>query len=141
MARVTLTLLGGFRAQLDDDRVPPLSIKKAQALLAYLAVPLGQSHRRDRLARLLWGDMREPQARAGLRHALFTLRRSLGGDDALRLAGETVAVDPAVVESDVDAFERCLTDGAPAAWSERRPCIGGSSSRASPSTRRRSRSG
>ena len=70
MIRLSLALLGGFRARLDDQALA-IGVKKSQALLAYLAVPLGQAHPRDKLAALLWGDMREPQARAGLRQTLF----------------------------------------------------------------------
>ena len=115
MARLNLTLLGGFRAWLDEDRAVAPPIKKAQALLAYLAVPLGQTHPRDRLAALLWGDMRAPQARAGLRQVLFALRKALGDADALRLEAETVALDPAAVGVDVHEFEQCVADGSPAA--------------------------
>jgi DNA-binding SARP family transcriptional activator len=57
MARLTLTLLGGFEARLDESRALRLSIKKGQALLAYLAMPAGKPHLRDKLATLLWGDL------------------------------------------------------------------------------------
>src|SRR5687768_7980146 len=97
MARLELTLLGGFRARLDAG--PPLALptRKAQALLAYLALPLGHVHPRDKLAALLWGDMRQPQARASLRQALAAIRRALTGTEALRIDNETVALDPAAV--------------------------------------------
>jgi len=52
MARLTLTLLGGFRAHLDRDRAIALSVKKGEALLAYLARPAGKVHLRDKLATL-----------------------------------------------------------------------------------------
>lgn len=107
MARLSLTLRGGFHAGLDDDRTPALSIKKAQALLAYLSIPAGKSHLCDKLATLLWGEMREAQARGGLRRALFTLRRALGDAKPLRLEGEGVALDPALVAIDVQEFEEC----------------------------------
>src|SRR5262245_52958508 len=106
MARLSLTLLGGFRAQHDGDQALVIAIKKSQALLAYLALPLGQAHPRDKLAALLWGDMREAQARAGLRQTLLTLRKVLGDPEPLRVVGETVALDPARVAVDVDAFEQ-----------------------------------
>src|SRR5206468_5284342 len=92
-----------------------VSIRKAQALLAYLSLPLGDIHPRDKLANLLWGDLREPQARAGLRHVLFTLKKALGDANALRLEGETVSLDPAVVVVDVHEFEQMLADGGAAA--------------------------
>ena len=78
MARLSLTLFGGFRARFDPDQALVIAIKKSQALLAYLALPLGQAHPRDKLAALLWGDMQEAQARAGLRQTLYTLRKVLG---------------------------------------------------------------
>ncbi len=111
MARLSLTLLGGFRARLDGDQPLVIAIKKSQALLAYLAFPLGQAHPREKLAALLWGDMREAQARAGLRQTLFTLRKVLGDPAPLRLVGETIALDPALVAVDVRAFEERVARG------------------------------
>lgn len=106
MARLDLTLLGGFRARLDSG--PPLALptRKAQALLAYLAVPPGRAHPRDKLASLLWGDMGQPQARASLRQALAAIRKALAGCGALQVDGETVALDPAEVSVDTEVFER-----------------------------------
>ena len=46
MARLTLTLLGGFRARLDPGAPLALPTRKAQALLAYLVLPPGQAHPR-----------------------------------------------------------------------------------------------
>jgi len=74
MARLNLALLGGFQGRLGDGSPLRLPTRKAQALLAFLAIPSGRSHPREKLASLLWGGVREPQARRGLRQALFTLR-------------------------------------------------------------------
>ena len=111
MAPLSLTLLGGFRARLDGDQPLVIPIKKAQALLAYLALPLGQAHSREKLAALLWGDMRDAQARAGLRQALFALRKVLGTSSPLRMVGETMGLDPGCVVVDVAAFEQRVADG------------------------------
>jgi tetratricopeptide (TPR) repeat protein len=59
MARLELTLLGGFQARLVPGGAITLPTRKAQALLAYLALPAGRLHPRDSLAALLWGDVRE----------------------------------------------------------------------------------
>jgi hypothetical protein len=52
-ARVTLRLLGGFRAHFGPGPALVLPTRKAQALLAYLALPAGRAHPRDKLATLL----------------------------------------------------------------------------------------
>jgi DNA-binding SARP family transcriptional activator len=116
-ARVKLTLLGGFQAQVGAGAPLVLPTRKTQALLAYLALPLGQAHPRDKLATLLWGDMPDAQARGNLRHALSRIRKNLpaGVRPGLVLDGPTVALDPSVVEVDVAEFERLVADGRPPA--------------------------
>src|SRR6185295_7890766 len=116
MAHLSLTLFGGFRARIDGN-ILPIAIRKSQALLAYLALPLGQARKRDELAALLWGDMRPPQARTRLRQTLFALRKELGNPEPLRLIGDTVALDASLVSADVEAFERCVARGS-------RPALG-----------------
>ena len=56
MARLFLGLLGGFSARFDGG--PPLTLlsRKAQALLAFLALPAGRWHSRETLATMFWGD-------------------------------------------------------------------------------------
>ena len=76
MARLTLTLLGGFRAHLDPGAPLAFPTRKAQALLAYVAMPPGHAHPRDKLASLLWGSTVETTARTSLRQTLYALRRS-----------------------------------------------------------------
>src|SRR5713226_7038579 len=114
MARLSLTLLGGVQARLDPGPAIALPTRKAQALLAYLALPLGRPHPRDKLAALLWGGIREESARASLRQALFAIRKALGDSErALRHEGDTVALDAAVVDVDTAAFERAGGEGTP----------------------------
>ncbi|PYN14101.1 MAG: hypothetical protein DME06_05545, partial [Candidatus Rokuibacteriota bacterium] len=94
-----------------------LPTKKAQALLAYLALPPGQPHPREKLATLLWGDMQDAQARGNLRHALSRIRKLLppSARSGLVFDGPSVALDPSIVEVDVARFERLVADGRPAA--------------------------
>src|SRR5260370_616965 len=117
MARLGLTLLGGFQARLDPGGAVALPTKKAQALLAYLALPLGQAHPRDKLAALLWGGIREESARNSLRQALFAVRKALATTDpaSLMLERDTIALDRGAVSVDVADFERLLADGSPEA--------------------------
>lgn len=113
MLRLNLTLFGGFEARLEGGALLNLPTRKGQALLAYLAMPLGQAHLRDKLAALLWGDTPDEQARRSLCQALFTLRKALGrpGPTLLLTDGETVALNPEGVEVDVARFEQALGEG------------------------------
>ena len=117
MPDLRVTLLGGFEARLASGATVSLPTKKAQALVAYLGVRAGQSHPRDKLAALLWGEKADDQARGGLRHALVALRRALAEADPppLRVEGQTLALDAAATEVDVVAFERRVAEGTPAA--------------------------
>ena len=110
MAKLNLALLGGFQARLEAGAALVLPTRKAQALLAYLALPPGQAHPRDKLAALLWGGIREESARASLRQALFAIRKALGADAVavLRQEGDLVALNPVAVEVDVANFERAV---------------------------------
>jgi DNA-binding SARP family transcriptional activator len=105
---LSLTLLGGFQARQDSDAgaVVALPTKKAQALLAYLALPPGRAHPRDKLAALLWGDTGEARARDSFRHTLAALRRALAAcpPSILKQEGQTLALDPALVAIDAIAF-------------------------------------
>src|SRR5262247_578968 len=121
MARLTLTLLGEFRARLGSD-APPLSLptRKAQALLAYLAMPAGVAHPRDKLASLLWGSTVETTARLSLRQTLYAIRKSLRGADPqpLQIHANTVVLDPAAVSVDVRAFVQGMAEATPSALAE-----------------------
>ena len=115
MARLSLTLLGGLQARLEPGGAVALPMKKGQALLAYLAVPIGKAHPRGKLAALLWGGIREESARNSLRQALFGLRKVLvpTSPPALVLEGDTVALDREAVNVDVAEFESLVSSGTP----------------------------
>src|SRR5947209_2591358 len=108
MARLSLSLLGSFQVRVVAG--PPLDLpaKKAQALLAYLAVAPGRAHSRDKLAGLLWGNTGDEHARNSLRHALVALRKALPltKPASLVVEGHTLALNPQAVDVDVAAFER-----------------------------------
>ena len=115
MAALSLRLLGGFLLRA-DGRPRPLPARKAQALLAYLAVRAGRAHARDALTGLFWADAGERQARQSLRQIMVRLRRALaGGPRALVTQGDTVTLSPAALDLDVAAFERLVRRGTPEA--------------------------
>ena len=116
MAQLTLSLLGGFEARIGSGPPLPVTTKKAQALLAYLALTPGQSHPREKLAALLWADTAPGPARNALRQALFALRRGLGAieGEILQATGDVITLVPGAVQSDTAAFERAVREGTPA---------------------------
>src|SRR5260370_34800355 len=57
------------------------ALRKAQALLLYLAVE-GGMHQRRQLDAFLWPDSEPHEARAALRNAIVLLRRLLGDPEA-----------------------------------------------------------
>src|SRR5262245_38371226 len=107
MARLNLVLFGGFRATI-GARPILLPLKKAQALLAFLALSPAQRQTRERLAALFWGDTSEEQARNSLRQTLFTLRSTLGrvGSQIVGSDAGAVWLETGAVDVDVLAFER-----------------------------------
>src|SRR5215831_2261913 len=115
MARLTLSLLGGFQARLDAG--PPLILPvKAQALLAYLAIRPEQAHPRDKLAALLWGGTDDEHARGNLRRTLFDIRQVIRAvsPDPLITEAKTVALGPDALDVDVLTLERLAAEGTPA---------------------------
>jgi adenylate cyclase len=94
-----LTLFGDFSLARADGGEVPLKSKKAKALLAYLALPLGKAHSREEIMALLWSDRGEAQARASLRQVLSGLRKELGdeGAAALKISDDALSLDPDAV--------------------------------------------
>ena len=116
MGRLRIKLLGGYTVLDDRTGEVALPARKAQALLAYLALSAGQWHGRDRLAGLLWSDRQEARARNSLRQALASIRH-LGqglGVDLVETDGDRVQLPNGVAETDVAAFQK-LSDNDPIA--------------------------
>jgi TolB-like protein len=97
-------VLGRFEAQWSDGESVDFISKKAQALLAYLAVESGRAHTREQLATLLWSETGEERARHNLRQALSKIRAC--SDSLLIARGESLKIDPASCTADVFEFER-----------------------------------
>ena len=67
--------------------------------------PTGLS--RDKLQAFLWPESDTPNARHVLNQLLYAQRRQVG-DETLFLGRKTLRLNPAVIPSDVDGFERAL---------------------------------
>jgi DNA-binding SARP family transcriptional activator/pimeloyl-ACP methyl ester carboxylesterase len=102
-----LSLLGPFSIERDGPVV--LRNKKAQALVAYLAMAPGVVHARERLATLLWPDSSEEAARQSLRQCVSALRRELA-DLAISVDHDLLGFEAGRIATDVDEFKAALID-------------------------------
>ena len=91
-----LKLHGGFRACDAEGREISIKSRKAKALLAYLASPLGKLRSRETITALLWSERGDEQARGSLRQALRGLRQDLGEElsQVLRVTNDGLALNP-----------------------------------------------
>ena len=96
--------------------------QKAQALFAYLALSAGRSHRRDKLAGLLWSDRGDADARHSLRQALSLITKAMRsgpwGATAMSIEADAIAIEPAAIEVDAARLEGLVADGSPEALLE-----------------------
>src|SRR5712692_7670259 len=94
-----------------DERRLSFALRKAEALLLYLAVEAGM-HSRGQLAALLWPDSESSTARNALRNALTLLRSlladaSAAGHSHLLQEQELLGLNPqAPLERDLDVVQR-----------------------------------
>jgi len=75
-------LLGTFEVRF-DARPIRISSRPAQSLFSYLILNAGKTHRREKLAGLMWPSSPELLARDNLRHALWRIRKVLPPDPDL----------------------------------------------------------
>ena len=109
-----LRVLGGYALDgTSGAAAPGFPKRRAEAVLAVLAVCGDLGCTRERLLALLWPESEEASARHGLRDALHIIRRTLGAG-AVPSAGRLLRLDPAVVASDVGQFSQALSAGRPA---------------------------
>ena len=140
MTQLSIRLFGGFRAQHGSARPLAIRRKKAQALLAYLAMHPGQTCSRDSLAGLLWSGTTDEHARHNLRQTLFALRQAVDPDPFI-VDGEQIGLRERAVDVDVAAFERGVGRARAGAREGDGPVPGASCSKISASTRRPSTTG
>ncbi len=69
-------LLGQFDIRMDGKRVT-IPSRAGQSLLAYLMLTAGTSHRREKLAGILWPDTTDENARKNLRQELWRIRKAI----------------------------------------------------------------
>jgi DNA-binding SARP family transcriptional activator/tetratricopeptide (TPR) repeat protein len=117
--QLSLRLLGPPKVSFGEQ--PPLRfrVKKALALLCYLAVEGGRHPRRE-LAELLWPQSPERRARTDLRAVLARLRKTLGEESAqeheeeeaprlLLIDRDLLGLKPKEIELDLEALEEAVS--------------------------------
>jgi TolB-like protein/DNA-binding SARP family transcriptional activator/Flp pilus assembly protein TadD len=106
-------VLGGFALdELPVAAAPVLLRRRAEAVMAVLAVCGDLGCTRERLLALLWPESDEASARVGLRDAIYAIRRALGPGAVP--SGRLLRFDSVVILSDVLAFTQALSSGRPA---------------------------
>jgi len=112
-AEVRIDLLGGFAVRDEVGREVAIASRKAQALLAFLALAPGKPQPREKLMGLLWSDRAEPQARSSLRQALSELRKALPETDPPLLSAQrdSVWLNPESVQVDAVTLGRLIAAG------------------------------
>lgn len=111
--KLKVRLLGSFEVIAADGHAATLPTRKAQALLALLALRPGQAVLRHKLCELMWPEVPFEQARHSLRQALFSVRRVAQG--ALSAGPRSVALTAEIVSVDVTELEQELSASTPEA--------------------------
>jgi DNA-binding SARP family transcriptional activator len=108
MISLQIELLGGFKTRLASGAPLVFSQRKAEAILAYLALAPDHAAPRTRLFNLLWSERGEEQARSSLRQALAALRKGLREAEPMPILSErgTVALIGEQVTVDAGKFEK-----------------------------------
>src|SRR6516225_483127 len=101
--KIELRLLGPLSLATDGHELRQLP-RKADALLALLALQPGRLITRETVADFLWTDRGPEQARHSLRQTLLVLRHSAGGDLILA-EGNSLVIPPGTLTVDAIEFE------------------------------------
>jgi len=117
-----LRTFGGLSlARGSEDLTGAVTQRRRLALLALLAVAGSGGMSRDKLLAYLWPESDAERARHVLNQLLYAQRRQVGGDavgEELFLGRKTLRLNPAVIATDVDAFEEALAVDNPARAAE-----------------------
>lgn len=109
---VRLLLFGALEIRKDDgeEMTSALAAAKHIALLTYLAVGNSGSHRREKLAALLWPDLDNERARNALSKAIHHIRRTLGEEVLAVTGNQSIAIDPGAIWSDAARFDAAFAE-------------------------------
>jgi DNA-binding SARP family transcriptional activator len=107
----SLKLFGGATLITGDGPAAGPALQRHRlALLSLLAAAHPRAVSRDKLVAALWPERDAEHGRNLLNQAVYALRQALG-TTALHSTGDDLQLDPAVVATDVIAFEQALAAG------------------------------
>jgi DNA-binding SARP family transcriptional activator len=113
MCKFELFLFGSPRFHYQGKAID-LKLRKAMAILIYLAITKGQISR-DELATMMWPESSQSRARASLRRTLYTLNKTIGVE-ILLVDTDTICLDPQVnLSIDVENFKQWTRECSPEA--------------------------
>src|SRR3546814_3954292 len=102
-----LRLFGGFSLSDASGEVAGLTLRKTEALIAFLAAGTSHSQPREVLANLLWSESTQAGALQSLRQARLTLTRNLAahGLAFVQFSRREVVLDDSAVRSEEHTSE------------------------------------
>jgi DNA-binding SARP family transcriptional activator len=111
MGMLRLRTFGGLTlSRGDEDLTGAITQRRRLAILAILAVAGRHGLSRDKLQAYLWPESDADRARKVLNQLIYAQRRQVG-DEALFLGQKTLRLNPAVMWTDVTAFDSALAAG------------------------------
>ena len=109
-----LSLLGGVSLYFGNQQIT-IENRKANALVAYLAIAPGMKESRQRLAGLLWSETEDARALASLRQSLHVVRRAFNDAGVAGLSADKlhVRLDRSTLITDLDDAAGSIDRGQP----------------------------
>jgi DNA-binding SARP family transcriptional activator len=109
-----LSLLGGVALYVGNHEIA-IENRKANALIAYLALAPGMKESRERLATLLWSETEDAKARASLRQSLHVVRKAFDNAGLAGLSADKlqVSLDRSTLITDLDDAAASVDRGQP----------------------------
>jgi len=106
MNKNRFNLVGEFQYISGDGQLGEISLAKDIGVIAVVALSKNYSCSRSRIIDLLWGDRCDEQARASLRHSLWSLKKALhrSSEDLLQIDRKRVRLNPELCSIDVSEF-------------------------------------
>ncbi|MEX0339846.1 MAG: BTAD domain-containing putative transcriptional regulator [Arenibacterium sp.] len=111
--KLKLRLIGAFSVTDDQNASVSLSGRKDRAVLAFLGAHPDRPIARERLVDLIWPGAADGAGRASLRQSISTIRKALSNPDILSVDRDTITLNGACVETDVQRLETAPPDASP----------------------------